>query len=116
MTALTRVCIDVIVILVMLGTVFGAAAQRRRQPRNVAKVQLEAPRHDFGEVFAGETVSTMFMVRNAGNAPLELSEKPAQPAKPQAARAGYSAPPETDRRARTAGLKIEPVVLAAAPS
>jgi hypothetical protein len=32
--------------------------------------------HDFGEVFAGEEVYSVFTVTNAGNAPLELSDKP----------------------------------------
>ena len=37
---------------------------------------LDKARHDFGEVFAGEDLSHVFLVRNIGSVPLELSEMP----------------------------------------
>jgi len=47
------------------------------------KVVLDDPRYDFGEVFAGEQFFHVFLVRNAGTVPLELSEgKPTSPTAP----------------------------------
>jgi len=36
---------------------------------------MNLTRRDFGEVFAGEELEAVFGVRNAGTAPLELSQK-----------------------------------------
>ncbi|HKP87823.1 MAG TPA: hypothetical protein VJZ26_17105 [Blastocatellia bacterium] len=51
-------------------------------PAPSARAQAEAPdlviesaRRDFGDVFAGEELDHVFVVRNAGGAPLELAEK-----------------------------------------
>ena len=37
---------------------------------------IDKTSHDFGEVFAGEEIQSLFIVNNTGNAPLELSDKP----------------------------------------
>ena len=49
-----------------------SAAQRPTGPR----LALDNARYDFGEVFAGEDLSHVFLVRNNGSVPLELSDTP----------------------------------------
>ncbi|HET9530153.1 MAG TPA: hypothetical protein VFQ92_07375 [Blastocatellia bacterium] len=39
------------------------------------QVAIESARHDFGEAFVGEELMHVFIVRNTGDAPLELSQK-----------------------------------------
>lgn len=38
-------------------------------------VVMDTTRRDFGDVFAGEELEQIFLVRNAGTKPLELSQK-----------------------------------------
>lgn len=43
---------------------------------------IDKTRHDFGEVFTGEQLSQVFLARNVGSSPLELSATPILPARP----------------------------------
>lgn len=38
---------------------------------------IESTKRDFGDVFAGEELVQVFMIRNAGSVPLELAERSA---------------------------------------
>ena len=49
-----------------------AAAQSKPLP----VFEITKTEHDFGDVFIGEDIAQVFMVRNQGAAPLELSENP----------------------------------------
>ncbi|HEU4386968.1 MAG TPA: hypothetical protein VFV34_04160 [Blastocatellia bacterium] len=53
--------------------------QQRRIEPSVPRLAIEQKRHDFGKAFAGEALSHVFGVRNAGTAPLTLSDKTAAP-------------------------------------
>jgi HYDIN/CFA65/VesB family protein len=57
-------------LVLCLAAQLSAAAQRP-----LPEAAIERARHDFGKVFAGEELSHTFIVRNVGNAPLELSDK-----------------------------------------
>jgi hypothetical protein len=45
------------------------------QRKPAARIVIGATVRDFGEVFDGEELEHVFLVTNAGDAPLELSEK-----------------------------------------
>ena len=57
----------------------------------VPKLALDSVRHDFGEVFAGEDLSHVFLVRNNGSVPLELSDAPQLGTRPS--KVSFSNPP-----------------------
>ena len=63
----------VLALALTLAPSMGQASQRSP---GAPQLVLDNPRHDFGEVFAGEDLSHVFWVRNVGSAPLELSEMP----------------------------------------
>ena len=63
----------VLAIALTLAHSISAASQGQG---GVPKLTLESARHDFGEVFAGEDLSHVFLVRNSGSVPLELSDSP----------------------------------------
>ena len=44
--------------------------------RGLPEFVIDKTHHNFGEVFAGEEIQSLFIVNNTGNAPLELSDKP----------------------------------------
>ncbi len=44
--------------------------------------EIDATKHDFGDLFAGEQATHYFHVRNTGNAPLQMSETPIYPDRP----------------------------------
>ena len=82
-----------------------AAAQ---SPAGVPQMVLDKARHDFGEVFAGEDLSHVFLVRNIGSVPLELSETPQPGVRPS----------KVSFREPLSEMKIRPLVKtrSAAPS
>ena len=55
-----------------------AAAQGNKPQGNkpLPVFELNKAEHDFGDVFIGEDIAHVFMVRNQGAAPLELSDNP----------------------------------------
>jgi hypothetical protein len=81
--------------------------QRKPAPRIV----IGATTRDFGEVFDGEELEHVFLVTNAGDAPLELSEKKVA-IYPEHNRRRFRALPATSARVR--GNRV--LIAAAAPS
>ena len=63
----------VLAIALTLAVSISAASQGQG---GVPKLTLDNARHDFGEVFAGEDLSHVFLVRNNGSVPLELFDSP----------------------------------------
>ena len=54
----------------------GQAGAGEKGARSLPEFVIDKTHHDFGEVFAGEEIQSLFIVNNRGNAPLELSDKP----------------------------------------
>ncbi len=54
----------------------GQAGAEQKGARSLPEFVIDKTHHDFGEVFAGEEIQSLFLVNNMGNAPLELSDKP----------------------------------------
>ena len=57
-------------VALMLCTFFAMA----QEGANGAKLVVENPSHDFGEIDKGEKVTTVFKFKNAGDAPLEIQK------------------------------------------
>jgi hypothetical protein len=68
------------------------AAQKSASP--LPQFVIDKTLHDFGEVFAGEQLYSIFTVTNVGNAPLELSDKPLLVTRPSVSL--YRRPPGLD--------------------
>ena len=62
--------------LVLAVALILAPSSASQGQSGVPKMVLDNTRHDFGEVFAGEDLSHVFLVRNSGSVPLELSDSP----------------------------------------
>ena len=66
--------LSLLLLLLIAGLCAGARADS--QPRlDAPEVVMDTTKRDFGEVFAGEELEQIFLVRNAGTKPLELSQK-----------------------------------------
>ena len=72
-----------LIIALCLSAALPVAAAQRGQTgagqngtRSLPEFVIDKTLYDFGEVFAGEEVQGLFTVKNNGNAPLELSDKP----------------------------------------
>jgi hypothetical protein len=90
----------------MTPTSFG---QRQRPAVRGPQLVIEQTRHDFGEAFAGEALPHTFSLRNAGTAPLELSDKLPVP------RVGSYTLADGSPRPRVAAFSTRPRPAAAAP-
>lgn len=81
-------------------------------PSAAPLVYMPLARRDFGDIFAGEELEQAFLVRNDGDAPLEMDNKPLT---------GQAAPPPPQLRAAAfaSGSRLAPAPAAlrrAAPS
>jgi hypothetical protein len=54
---------------------FCVMASNVRAQAKAPELIIDSVRRDFGDVFAGEELEQVFIIRNAGDAPLELAEK-----------------------------------------
>ena len=63
------------VTLSMAGPCAFASSARKTTLADGPEVVIGSTRRDFGDVFAGEELEQNFPVRNAGNKPLELSQR-----------------------------------------
>lgn len=63
-----------LVLLLPLALSLPARAASSSRP-DAPEVVMDMTKRDFGEVFAGEELQQVFLVRNAGTKPLELSQK-----------------------------------------
>lgn len=79
---------------------FFNVAARGQTAAQAPELVIESSRYHFGEAFAGETLSHAFAVRNAGNRPLELSDKIPLP------RTSVYRPQDDSPAIRRAGLSI----------
>jgi len=71
-----------VIVALYLAAVPGLAASAKQKgaeqksARPLPEFVIDKTLHDFGEVFAGEELYSIFNITNVGNAPLELSDKP----------------------------------------
>lgn len=63
-------------VLVLALTPVSSVRAGSQVAAGVPQLVVDAVRHEFGDVFAGEDLMHVFWVRNVGSAPLELSETP----------------------------------------
>lgn len=68
----------------------------RATPESAPLVYMTTTRRDFGELFAGEVIDQSFPIRNDGDAPLEMEEKPLT---------GGLAPPPSERLLRAGAFQ-----------
>jgi hypothetical protein len=61
-------------IFALLAASFVMVSDVRAQAKSPDLI-IDSVRRDFGDVFAGEELEQVFVIRNAGDAPLELAEK-----------------------------------------
>jgi hypothetical protein len=76
-------------IILIVSTVWTAGLAGQKTSPSIAKaapspkVVMDESRHEFGDVYAGESFFHVFVVHNGGTVPLELSEgKPTSPKPP----------------------------------
>jgi hypothetical protein len=79
--------ISTLILIVLIAWTAALASQSRSASIVKAapspKVVMDESRHEFGDVYAGEQFFHVFIVRNGGTVPLELSEgKPTSPKPP----------------------------------
>jgi hypothetical protein len=72
----------------------GQAGAGQNGARGLPEFVIDKTSYDFGEVFAGEEMHSLFTVNNTGNAPLELSDKPLLATRPTVSL--YRRPPGGD--------------------
>jgi hypothetical protein len=71
-----------VIVALYLAAMPGLAASaeqkgaEQKSARPLPEFVIDKTLQDFGEVFAGEELYSIFNVKNVGNAPLELSDKP----------------------------------------
>lgn len=70
-----RAAMSCVIALIIL-TVSFAYGQTTPTADNAPQLAIDRTSHDFGDVFVGEILSTVFRVRNLGAKALELSDRP----------------------------------------
>jgi hypothetical protein len=73
-------------------------------PQKAPLVFMNLTRRDFGDVFAGEEIEQVFPVRNDGDAPLEMDNKPLT---------GQAVPSPTNRLVRANAFQAGSVIRSA---
>ena len=84
----------------------GQAGAGEKGARSLPEFVIDKTLQDFGEVFAGEQLYGIFTVTNAGNAPLELSDKPLLVTRPSVSL--YRRPTGLDRLPLSAARAFRP--------
>jgi len=70
------VSLAMLLLVLALTVPLGSASRAQSQSRvDGPEVVMDVTKRDFGDVFAGEELEQVFLVRNAGTKPLELSQK-----------------------------------------